>query len=345
VLTDPRVSRNLNRPGAARMTANNKMFQDERMDPDPPEHTRVRRLVMKAFTATMVENLRPKVQEIVDELVTKMENGPCPADVSEAIAFPLSIRVICDLLGVPPEDQDRFRGWTDRFLSTGKYSGPEIGAAMAEISAYMGALIESRRANPRDDLISALTQVHEDDDTRLSEYELHWWCRLLLLVGYETTAAQIGYLVAKVLAHPGQLAKLREDMSLVPSAVEEVLRWKLLNGSLSMLRYVTEDIEVGGVTVPKGTSIIPAVESANWDENVFCCPHEFDVARPANYHLTFSVGPHFCIGASLARLELQIVLDTLLRRFPGLRLAVPPAELQRSEGTLIGGLLRIPVEW
>ncbi|GAA3105170.1 hypothetical protein GCM10020001_023380 [Nonomuraea salmonea] len=148
-----------------------------------------------------------------------------------------------------------------------------------------------------------------------------------------------------MLAHPDQLAKLRADLSLVPSAVEEVLRFKLLNGSLSMLRYVTDDIEVGGVTVPKGTSVIPAVESANWDESVFCCPHEFDVARPSNYHLTFSVGPHFCIGASLARLELQIVLDTLLRRFPGLRLAVPAAELGRSEGTLIGGLLRIPVEW
>jgi cytochrome P450 len=345
VLTDPAVSRNLNRPDAARMTSNNKMFQDEKMDPDPPEHTRVRRLVMKAFTATMVENLRPKVQEIVDELVTKMENGPCPADVSEAVAFPLSIRVICDLLGVPTEDQDRFRGWTDRFLSTGKYSGPEIGAAMAEINAYMGQLIETRRAHPRDDLISALTQVHEDDDTRLSEYELHWWCRLLLLVGYETTASQIGYMVAKVLAHPDQLARLRADLSLVPLAVEEVLRWKLLNGSLSMLRYVTEDIEVGGVTVPKGTSIIPAVESANWDENVFSCPHEFDVARADNHHLTFSVGPHFCIGASLARSELQIVLETLLRRFPDLRLAVPVNELGRSEGTLIGGLLQVPVEW
>ncbi|WP_410601152.1 cytochrome P450 [Amycolatopsis sp. lyj-90] len=345
VLTDPRVSRNINRPGAARMTKNNKMFQDPKMDPDPPEHTRVRRLVMKAFTAARVENMRPRVQQIVDELITELEEGPRPADLSEGLAFPLSIRVICDLLGVPAEDQGKFRGWTDKFLSTGKYGKEEIQAAMGELGAYMGRLIAAKRATPADDLISALTQVHEDDDTRLSEYELHWWCRILLLVGYETTANQIGLTVAKILAHPDQLAALRADPGLVSNAVEEMLRWKLLNGSLSMLRYVTADIEVGGVTVPKGSSVIPAVESANWDETVFARPGEFDVTREDNPHVTFSVGPHFCIGASLARLELRVILETLLRRFPDLRLAVPVAELLRTKGTLIEGLAVIPVEW
>ncbi|WP_433261237.1 cytochrome P450 [Actinosynnema sp. CS-041913] len=345
VLTDPRVSRNLNRPDAARMTSDNKMFQDPGMDPDPPEHTRVRRLVMKAFTATMVENMRPRVQEIVDELVTKMANGPRPADVSEALAFPLAIRVVCDLLGVPVEDQERFRGWTDKFLSTGKYGRAEIQTAMGQLGAYMGALIEAKRAAPADDLISELTRVHDNDDVRLSEYELHWWCRLLLLVGYETTASQIGYTVAKVLAHPDQFAALRANPALVPNAVEEVLRWKLINGSLSMLRYVTEDIEVGGVRVPKGTSVIPSVESANWDETVFARAGEFDVSREDNQHVTFSVGPHFCVGASLARLELRVVLETLLRRFPNLRLAVSVDALARVEGTLIGGLTAVPVDW
>ncbi|NBE93709.1 cytochrome P450 [Nonomuraea sp. KC401] len=345
VLTDPRVSRNLNRPDAPRVSKNNMMFQDSKMDPDPPEHTRVRRLVMKAFTATRVERLRPRVQEITDELIEAMAAKTPPVNVSEELAFPLSIRVICDLLGVPPEEQGRFRRWTDHFLSTGKYTREEIHGALGELNAYMSTLIEEKRERPADDLVSALIQVHDEDDTRLSEYELHWWCRLLLLVGYETTASQLGLTVAKLLAEPGQVQALRADESLLPGAVEELLRWKLMSGSLSMLRYVTEDIEVGGVTIPKGSGVIPAVESANWDEKVFHRPDDLDITRADNPHLTFSVGPHFCVGAALARVELETALGTLLRRFATLRLAIPPEELRRTEGTLIESLVEIPITW
>nr|WP_269128754.1 cytochrome P450 [Nonomuraea sp. K271] len=268
-----------------------------------------------------------------------------PVNVSEELAFPLSIRVICDLLGVPPEEQGRFRRWTDHFLSTGKYTREEIHGALGELNAYMSTLIEEKRERPADDLVSALIQVHDEDDTRLSEYELHWWCRLLLLVGYETTASQLGLTVAKLLAEPGQVQALRADESLLPGAVEELLRWKLMSGSLSMLRYVTEDIEVGGVTIPKGSGVIPAVESANWDEKVFHRPDDLDITRADNPHLTFSVGPHFCVGAALARVELETALGTLLRRFATLRLAIPPEELRRTEGTLIESLVEIPITW
>lgn len=345
VLTDPRVSRNLNRPGAPRVTKNNLMFQDSKMDPDPPEHTRVRRLVMKAFTATRVERFRPRVQEITDELIDAMAARTPPVNVSEELSFPLSIRVICDLLGVPPDDQYRFRRWTDHFLSTGRYTGQEIRGALGELDEYMAALIAAKRERPADDLVSALIHVHDEDDTRLSEYELHWWCRLLLLVGYETTASQLGLTVAKLLAEPGQLKLLRADESLLSGAVEELLRWKLMSGSLSMLRYVTEAIEIGGVTIPQGAGVIPAVESANWDEEFFDRPHDLDVTRERNPHLTFSAGPHFCIGAALARVELETALGTLLRRFPTLRLAIPAEELRRTEGTLIEGLVEIPIAW
>ncbi|GHH72030.1 cytochrome P450 [Streptosporangium violaceochromogenes] len=345
VLTDPRVSRNLNRPGAPRVTKNNLMFQDSRMDPDPPEHTRVRRLVMKAFTATRVERLRPRVQEITDELIDAMAAKTPPVNVSEELSFPLSIRVICDLLGVPPGDQHRFRRWTDHFLSTGKYTGEEIRGALGELNEYMAALITAKREQPADDLVSALIHVHDEDDTRLSEYELHWWCRLLLLVGYETTAGQLGLTVAKLLAEPDQLKLLRADESLLSGAVEELLRWKLMSGSLSMLRYITEAIEIGGVTIPQGAGVIPAVESANWDEEFFDRPHDLDITRERNPHLTFSAGPHFCIGAALARVELETALGTLLRRFPTLRLAIPAEELRRTEGTLIEGLVAIPIAW
>ncbi|HKT03950.1 MAG TPA: cytochrome P450 [Rugosimonospora sp.] len=345
VLCDPRVSRNMNRPGAARITHGNAMFNDERINPDPPEHTRVRRLVMHTFSAARVESLRPSVQAIADSLVDTMAAGSPPADVNEALAFPLSIQVVCELLGVPGEDRDRFRDWTDAFLSVSRFPPEQIRASMMELRQYIGDLIEAKRVAPGEDLISGLIAVHDDDDGRLTEYELHWWTRLLLLVGYETTATQIAGSVALLLAHPDQLHAVREDMTLLPGAIEEMLRWKLVGSSVSMLRYVTEDIEVGGEVIPAGTSVIPAADSANQDERVFADPWRFDVTRTDNHHLTFSAGPHFCIGAALARLELQIALSTLLARFPKLHLGVPPGELRRYEGALLEGFVEVPVAW
>lgn len=345
LLADERLSRNLNRPGAARISRNNKMFQDSKIDPDPPEHTRVRQLVAKAFTPSRVKRLEPYVQSVVDELLLKMENGPRPVDLNAALAFPLPIRVVCALLGIPDIDVGRFRHWTDTFLSVSKFDGDEIRRSMTELNSYIAWLIGVKRETPGDDLISAMIRARDEQDGRLTEYELHWWCRLLVLVGYETTATQLGGGIAMLLAHPDQLALLRRDMSLMPQAIEELLRWKIVGSSLSMLRYALDDIPLDGALIPKGTSVIPAVDSANQDPTEFSNPSEFDITREANPHLTFSAGPHFCIGASLARAELRIATESLLLRFPTLRLAVPAAGLRRQHGALLDGFLEIPVTW
>jgi nocardicin N-oxygenase len=346
LLTDDRLSRNLGRPGAARISKENRMFQDSRIDPDPPEHTRVRRLVTKAFSASRVERLRPYVTGLVDELLDKMEAaGGGPVDLNEALAFPLPIQVICKLLGVPDADHDQLRRWTEAFLSVSQFTGEQIGRSMREMTAYIARLVELKRETPGDDLISAMIRVRDEDDGSLTEYELHWWCRLLLLVGYETTATQLGGGVALLLSHPEQLAALRADYGLIPQAVEEALRWKLVGSSVSMLRYAVDDIEMDGYTIPKGSSVIPAVDSANQDAAVFEDPERFDITRTANPHLTFSLGAHFCIGAALARLQLQIATERLLRRFPTLRLHVPATALRRQPGALLEGFVSIPVEW
>ncbi|GAA2411593.1 cytochrome P450 [Actinomadura vinacea] len=345
LLADDRVSRNLNRPGAARISTKSKLFQDPKMDPDPPEHTRIRRLVMKALTPSRVERLRPRVQQITDEIVAGMLRREPPVDLVEALAYPLPIRVVCELLGVPVEDQARFRGLTASFLSLGGYTTEERERNMAALDEYMRELIEAKRAAPADDLISAMIQVRDQEDGRLGEYELHWWARLLVLVGYETTAVQVGGCVAMLLSRPDQLRLVRDDPGLLKGAIEEVLRWKIVGSSVTMLRYVTEDVTVGGVTIPAGTSVIPAADSANQDASVFDRPEVFDVTRTENPHLTFSHGTHFCAGASLARLELEIVVATLLREVPDLRLAVPAEELRRHEGNLLESFVEIPVTW
>jgi cytochrome P450 len=346
LLTDARLSRNLARPGAARISRGNSMFQDPRIDPDPPEHTRIRRLVTKAFTPVRVEGLEPFIRAVVDELLDAMAARGGPVDLNEALAFPLPIRVICHLLGVPDHDTKRFRQWTDAFLSVSRFSGEQIKASMAELNRYMAELIQAKREAPADDLVSAMIRVRDERDGALTEYELHWWCRLLLLVGYETTATQLGGGVAMLLSHPDQLARLRAEPALLPNAVEELLRWKLVGSSVSMLRYATDDIPVGGQTIPRGASVIPAVDSANQDETVFADPRRFDVTRPnAASHLTFSLGPHFCVGAYLARTQLRIATGALLDRFPGLRLAVPADELRRQDGALLEGFTAVPVTW
>jgi nocardicin N-oxygenase len=345
LLTSEGLSRNLARPGAARISKNNQMFQDPRIDPDPPEHTRIRRLVAQAFTPARVNSLAPYIQSVVDELLDVMEQAGPPADLNEALAFQLPIRVVCTLLGVPEQDISLFRQWTDRFLSVSASSADEIRQAMAQMSGYIADLIASRRETPGDDLVSDMIRARDEDQGRLSEYELHWWCRLLLLVGYETTATQLGGGVAMLLAHPRQVARLREDMSLLPGAIEELLRWKIVGSSVSMLRYAVEDITLGDVVIPKGSSVIPAVDSANQDPAVFPDPGEFDITRADNPHLTFSAGPHFCLGASLARAELRIATESLLRRFPGLSPVLPASELRRQEGTLLEGFVQLPVTW
>lgn len=328
VLSDPRLSRNRERPGAPRMTAEQtKVFQNPKIDRDPPEHTRMRRLMARAFTPARVERLRPFVTNLVDELLTDISRCRPPIDLAARFAVPLSLRVICRLLGVPAQDEHRFR------------------SGLGEARRYIGELIEAKRSEPADDLVSALIEVHDEQDGRLSTHELHTWCTILLLAGYETTASQLGSGVVLLLQHPDQLAKLRADPALVPNAVEELLRCQVAGHSLSMLRYVTDDIEIGGVTVPAGSGLIPVLESANVDESVFPDPQRLDVSRDARNQLMFSVGPHFCLGAALARLELQVAVAAVIDRFPGLALAVDFDELRHHESPLELGFVEVPVTW
>ncbi len=327
VLADPRVSKNRNRPDVARMTEKKvKVFQRQ-VDMDPPHHTRMRRLIAKAFTAHRIERFRPRIAEIVEELLDDLAGRTPPVDLNSAFSYPLTIRIICELLGVPEEERANF----------GDTSSPPW--------AYMRDLIERKRREPGDDLISALIKVSDEDDGRLSEDELHWWSTLLLLAGYETTASQLSGCVVLLLSHPDQLDLVRADESRIPGAVEELLRCQIVGSSLSMLRYVTEDIVVGGVTIPKGSSIIPALESGNHDPSAFDCPARLDISRTGRQQLTFSTGQHFCVGAPLARAELQLAIAGLLRRFPGLRLAVPAAELTRQADVFFQGFTEVAVTW
>lgn len=327
VLADPRVSKNRNRPDIARMTTKKvKAFQSQ-VSMDPPDHTRMRRLIAKAFTPAKVERLRPRIQQITDDLLEAMASRKPPVDACRDFAFPLSIQVICELLGVPVGERDQFVQKT------------------APPWDYMKDLIERKRVAPEGDLISELIEVHDEQDGRLTSEELHWWCTLLLLAGYETTAHQIGSAVVMLLTHPDQLARLRRDPGMVSSAVEELLRCQVVGTSLSMLRYVTDDIEVGGVVIPRGSSVITALESANSDPSAFKCPAQFDISRSSPPQITFSTGRHFCVGASLARVEMQIALDCLLRRFPDLRLAVPADQLRRQEDAFTQGFIEVPITW
>jgi len=329
LLTDARISKNRNRPDMARMTAGPaaaKHFANQ-VEMDPPGHPRMRRLIAKAFTSARVETLRPRIERIVAELLDQLAAGPKPVDLSAEFAHPLSIRVICELLGVPADDQPRFAALTEPPWE------------------YMADLIARKRQEPADDLISALIAVTDAEDGRLSDTELHWWSTVLLLAGYETSAHQLLSAVVMLLENPDQLAKLRADRTLVPSAVEELLRHQVVGTSLSMLRYVTDDIELDGVTIPRGSSVVPSLECANHDPAVFDDPMALDLTRSGPPQLTFSHGRHFCVGAALARVELQLGLDGLLGRFPGLRLAEPVDRLNRRVDPYTQGFAAVPVTW
>ncbi|RSM44892.1 cytochrome P450 [Amycolatopsis balhimycina DSM 5908] len=326
VLLNPTVSKNRNRPDIARMTVHKtKAFQSQ-VDMDPPAHTRMRRLVAKAFVPSRVTALRPRIRTIVGEQLDELAAAGPPADINTHLGFPVAIRVACELLGVPQEDRGRFQG------------------AKTPPWDYMRELIERKRAAPGDDLISELITVHDEDDGRLSATELVWWSTILLLAGYETTANQVASAVVLLLTRPDRLAWLRANPDRMPDAVEELLRGQVVGTSLSMLRYLTEDVDLDGVVLPRGRSVVPALESANHDPAVFA-DRDLDLSRQGPQQLTFSVGQHFCVGAALARAELEIVLSELLTRFPGLALAVPVGRLRRSTDAFTQGFLEVPVRW
>jgi cytochrome P450 len=346
LFADDRLSKNTARPEVARIAADNELFNDPQIDADPPEHNRKRGLVTRAFTARRIELLRPFAQQVTDGLLDDMAAGPQPADLNEALAFPLPILVICKLLGVPPQDRDKFRRLVDGFLSVSKLPPDVVQECREGLWGYLGDLIAAKRDQPGDDLITGLIKVRDEDDARLTDYELHYWSRSLLIAGYVTTASQIGTGTAVLLYRQDLVKEIQADYSLVGSAVEELLRTQIMGSSIGTMRYALTDIELSdGSVITKGSSVLLSEESANMDETIFTDPFSIDIHRAENHHMTFGSGIHYCVGAALARMELQVATESLLRRFPGIRLAVPPAELPRGIGGFMEGFSLIPVTW
>ncbi|MGA5823271.1 cytochrome P450 [Kitasatospora sp. NPDC094028] len=313
------------------------------LDLEAPDHTRIRRLVSKAFTPRMVEGLRPTVRRLAGELVDGLlaEGG---GDLIAAVAEPLPVAVIAEMLGVPERDRHLLRPWsadiTGMFeLNPSEETARRAVTASTEFSDYLRALIRDRRADPGTDLISALIQAQEGSDA-LSEQEMVSTCVLLLNAGHEATVNTTGNGWWALFRHPEELARLRGSVDeLLPTAIEELMRW---DTPLQMFeRWVLEDIEIGGVTVPRGAEIALLFGSANRDPARFADPDRLDLGRTDNPHVTFGAGIHFCLGAPLARLELTESYGALLRRAPGLRLVREP---EWNPGYVIRGLKELLVE-
>jgi pimeloyl-[acyl-carrier protein] synthase len=348
VLRDPRFGREgiaelaEARLGAARVRPTNAR---DMLFRDPPDHTRLRALVSRAFTPRVVEAMRPHIQEIVDGLLDRVE-GAHAMDVIEDLAYPVPVRVICEMLGVPPADQEVFRHWSadiarslDAALFPADSSivtrGQEAGDALRE---YFRSLIAVRRKHPQPDLLSALIAAEEQGD-KLSEAELLSTCVLLLIAGHETTVNLIGNGLLALLQHPTELRALADDPALIQTGVEELLRY---DGPVQRTSRMTmADVEIGGKQISKGSVVVAAIGAANRDPAYFPDPERLDIARKDNRHIAFGFGIHFCLGAPLARIEGQVAIGTLLRRWRGLKLVSDTPEWRES--SVLRGLKTLPV--
>ena len=309
---------------------------------DPPDHTRVRGLVNKAFTPRRIAGLRGRIEALADELLAPyVARGGF--DVISELAAPLPARVIAELLGVPAEDWPRFRVWAADLVAAGPGILGGEGPARFErgfrpLAAYLGEVIAARRREPRDDLVSALVTAQEERDA-LQDGELLATCVLLLVAGHETTTNLIGNGLLALLRHPEQLALLRAQPELVPQAVEEMLRY---DGPVqATVRVAKEPVEVGGVAIAPGALVVCGIGAANRDPAVFLEPDRFDVTRRENHHLAFGFGAHFCLGAPLARLEGELAFRALLERFP--RLTLASESVRWRPNPVLRGLLELPV--
>lgn len=299
---------------------------------DPPEHTRVRGLVNQAFSARVVESMRPRVQEIVDGLLDQAESGS-GMEVIGDLAYPLPAIVIAETLGVPAADRDQFKAWSDDIVAFHGTGRPHVEtikkstAALLKTKAWLLQLIEARRRQPEDDLISALVAAEERGEM-LSETELVATCITLLTAGHETTTGLIGNGLLALLHHPDQLRKLRENPAMIGTAVEEFLRFD--TSFLRAWRLTAEDVEIGGKQIPKGQTLSLMLGAANRDPAQFEDPDRLDITRDPNLHTSFGWGIHFCAGAPLARRETEIAFTTLLHRFPRLKLDEEGVEWQQN---------------
>jgi cytochrome P450 len=337
-LADPRLAKD---PAKLGMT-----FLDEEhigkylLSVDPPDHTRLRSLVTRAFTPRRVERLAPRVQQITDELLDEMlPHGR--ADLVESLAFPLPITVICELLGVPEMDRAAFRKTSTEVVAPSS-PGSEYDAVV-HLAEYLTELIaDKQRGGPSDDLLSDLIRTTAEDGDRLSAGELRGMAYLLLIAGHETTVNLIANGVHALLTHPGQLAALRADMGLLDGAIEEMLRWE---GPVeaATFRFAAEPMEIAGVPIAQGESVLVGLTAADRDPQRYADPDRFDIRRDPRGHVAFGHGIHFCLGAPLARLEGRTAIRSLLERAPGLALDGPSGDW--LPGMLMRGMRSLPVRW
>lgn len=309
---------------------------------DAPDHTRLRMLVTKAFTPRRIEQMHDRIQSLADELLDRVQ-ARGQADLIREYALPMPTTIIAEMLGVPARDRRQFHRWTNAIASMFASKVAMVYAVpnMWMLMRYTRRLIQKRRANPRDDLISALIRAEQDGDT-LSEDELLGMIILLLVAGYETTANLVGSGVLALLEHPDQLERLRTDPALIKPGLEELLRYTS-PADMGSVRYARENVTIAGVTIPRGEAVFAVIASANRDERQFPNPDDLDIAREPNKHLSFGLGNHFCLGAALARLEGQIAIGTLIRRIPELKLEMRVRALRWRPGLLLRGLVSLPV--
>ena len=312
---------------------------------DPPDHTRLRALVSKAFTPRMIETMRDHIQEIVDRLLDRVQDAG-RMDVMEDLAYPLPVTVICEMLGVPVEDHASIRGWSADIARSLDAIGLPSDQTIVErgrtsrraLAGYFRRLVPERRARPQQDLLSGLIAAEEQGD-KLSQDEVIAMCLLLFIAGHETTVNLIGNGTLALLRHPDQMRKLQADPALIGNAVEELLRYD--SPVQRTARIASVDAEVGGQPMPKGTMVITALGAANRDPAQFPDPDVLDVTRKDPRHISFGFGIHFCLGAPLARVEGQLALGTLLRRMP--KLALAEANPEWRESSVLRGLKRLDV--
>ncbi|MCO1581672.1 cytochrome P450 [Crossiella sp. SN42] len=307
---------------------------------DPPEHTRLRSLVSSAFTLSRAEALRPRIEQVADTLLTGIASQE-RTDLISSFAAPLTMTMLADLLGIPPADQDDIQRWTEQINTPDGDQRHLIPPAVRNMRHYLTGLLAERRRAGGEDLLSALIAEHEDGQG-LSDTELLRMAMLLLLAGYDTTAGFIGNAMLALLTHPDQMETLRSRPELVPQAVEELLRYDSSVG-VTTLRYTTAELAIGTTTIPPGEVVMLLLASANRDDEQFGNADQLDVHRTANSHVAFGHGSHYCLGAPLARAEIQVAITATLRHLPHLALAVEPDALTWRMSRIVRSLRELPV--
>ncbi|MGZ6368887.1 MAG: cytochrome P450 family protein [Ktedonobacteraceae bacterium] len=320
-----------------------KPLEQNMLDLDSPDHTRLRALVHKAFTPRLIEQMRDEIQALTNELLDTAEPKGS-MDLIADFALPLPLTIIGRILGVPAKDNNKFHHWTKTLLSAGTNTNYVVLIpTIMRFMGYLKKLIRARRANPKDDLITALVQAKDGSD-KLSGDEVLAMIFLLLIAGHETTVNLIGSGSLALLEHPDQLEKLRCEPAIIKPAIEELLRF-VCPVEMATERYAREDIMIAGKTIPRGELVLAVIGSANRDANYFDNPDSLDITRENNKHLAFGLGAHYCLGAPLSRLEGQIAISTLIRRMPNLRLSIDPDQIRWRGGIILRGLEALPVSF